>query len=33
VECIDQWAYSFANTLSRRSRRDPSCPLCNTSLK
>ena len=28
VECMDQWAYSFANNKAKR-KRDPTCPLCN----
>lgn len=31
LECLDQWAYTFANKSKRR--RQPSCPLCNASLK
>ena len=27
VECMDQWAYSFANKAKRR--KSPTCPLCN----
>ena len=30
VECLDQWAYSFANQQKRK--RDPTCPLCNQAL-
>mmetsp|Transcript_12627 Transcript_12627/g.24257 ORF Transcript_12627/g.24257 Transcript_12627/m.24257 type:complete len:286 (+) Transcript_12627:72-929(+) len=29
VDCLDKWAYTFAN---KRNRRDPTCPLCNTPL-
>jgi len=31
VECLDQWAYTFANKAKRQ--RDPSCPLCNEAMK
>lgn len=31
VECLDQWAYTFASRAKRK--RDPSCPLCKTPLK
>jgi len=30
LECLDQWAYTFANK-SKRSR-EPSCPLCNSRM-
>ena len=29
VECLDQWAYTFAN---KRNHRNPTCPLCKTPL-
>mmetsp|Transcript_17508 Transcript_17508/g.26579 ORF Transcript_17508/g.26579 Transcript_17508/m.26579 type:complete len:260 (+) Transcript_17508:184-963(+) len=28
VECMDQWAYSFAN----KAEQEPTCPLCNASI-
>ena len=30
LECLDQWAYTFASGAKRQ--REPSCPLCNVSL-
>ena len=32
VECLDQWAYTFANNRRQGGRRQPTCPLCNTAL-
>jgi hypothetical protein len=32
LECIDQWAYTFATSRDRQSRQ-PSCPLCNAALR
>jgi hypothetical protein len=31
LECIDQWAYTFA-TSRERSTKEPSCPLCKTAI-
>ena len=32
VECVDQWAYTYASSTNRRNQR-PSCPLCKVALK
>jgi hypothetical protein len=33
VECIDQWAYTFASKKKQQGQRvQPSCPLCKTTL-
>ena len=32
VECVDQWAYTYASSANRRNQQ-PSCPLCKVALK
>ena len=33
LECIDQWAYTFATRQRSRSSKEPSCPLCKTVIR
>lgn len=32
VDCLDQWAFTFASNNNQQQRRQPTCPLCNVTL-
>jgi len=33
VECVDQWAYTYASSDTNRRNQSPSCPLCKVALR